>query len=174
MSKNRTRPERLSPAALEVLKHLHEAAEQGAPFQPLDDVNKVVLTSLVKRDLIIESVGVDSSVKYQITGRGKMALNNHYLDTSNAHKKKNTVRRVSCEECLHRYVLDCVRERLPLVDDLQAAFEALEHVQVTGGAREKLARIEEINAYAAQVEETLSLLSKLAALTREGAGDETL
>lgn len=173
MNKNGNKPERLSPIALEVLQRLQAAAELDAPFQPLDDVNKVVRTSLVKRDLIFESAGLDGSVKYKITGRGEKALGNHTLDLSNAHKQP-AAKRLVCEECLHRTVLDCIRERLPLVDALQAALEALEQVQVTGSARDKLARIQEINAYAAQIEAVLTEIAHLADRIPEAEHNEAV
>lgn len=165
MTKNGTEPVRLSPDALNVLKFLAQA-DKDDPWKHLNNANKTMLNALAKKDLIFESAG-DDGVRYKITGRGVEAIKTHTLDTSN---KKYSSKRVSCEDCLHRYVLDQVQERLPLVVDLLACTELLSAIPIGNNVPERLAAINELSHLTAQIEQLLTKLQ----LMGEVVADETL
>lgn len=78
MKKNKTtQPVKLSKQALKMLRYLKKAEDSGYPFQPCEQFEGFMKRSLVKKDLVFRSPGVDGTVKYCITSRGKTAIENH-------------------------------------------------------------------------------------------------
>lgn len=63
----------LSETAMNVLIRLHNAAQDGAPFDPLADVHKHTLRFLQREDLIFASKGFDG-LRFKLTGRGERTM----------------------------------------------------------------------------------------------------
>lgn len=57
-----------------VLQFLRDAKREGWTFVALDKVHGKTLNTLLERDWVFESVGIDGSVKHSITERGLQAL----------------------------------------------------------------------------------------------------
>lgn len=113
---------------------------------------------LTKQDLITRSPGIDGTIKYQITGRGRELLRtNDYILVQNRHTQNKT----RCEDCLHRYVLDQVRERCAEVDELFTAMEALSNLKdrVNGGSVQE--NMEAVRELYAQVEAVETIMVRL-------------
>lgn len=63
----------LTKGQRQILKQLKAAYESGEPFIDLQ-ITRVMRLRMAQRDLLIESRGIDGSVKYKITFRGLEAL----------------------------------------------------------------------------------------------------
>jgi hypothetical protein len=139
------------------LTMLDEATQRDEPFQAATDVAAYAVNKLVARDLIMKSEGIDGTVKYKITGRGQELLrsNSYYRVAEHAVKSSR------CETCIHRQVLDQVRERCVDVEALAVAMEALVNVksQFNGGTVQ--ANMETIRAMNLHVEAVEEILGRL-------------
>lgn len=148
---------------IQYLKMLEEAKKNNEPFQEAG-LDAKIMEILVARDLITRSPGIDGTVKYQITGRGKELLRNgDYILVQNRHTSNGTrsSNKTRCEDCLHRYVLDQVRERCADVEDLFVAMDALSNLKerVNGGSvQENMAAVRELYA---QVEAVETIMARL-------------
>jgi hypothetical protein len=63
----------MSQIMMEVLYNLREASQAGYPFIALEGVHSRTINTLLERDWMLESKGLDG-VRYRITGRGLHAL----------------------------------------------------------------------------------------------------
>jgi hypothetical protein len=66
--------QRLTANQLKTLRVMADAKRNDDAWVTLGSTAKKTISSMVKRDLIFKSQGIDGSVKYTITGRGEKAL----------------------------------------------------------------------------------------------------
>lgn len=146
-----------SPKTLAWLQRLDAAVQADEPFQEADGIVGPTIKALRERDFIMESDGIDGTVKYKITGRGQQLLRtgDYYLTSS-----RGTGKTTKCEACVHRQVLDQVRERCPDVDLLFQRMEELSNLKTTlnGSLTENIEAIRDLHGAIQEIDAILGRL----------------
>lgn len=104
----------MSRVQMQILRFLRDSEDAGFPFADLPGIHGRTINTLVRHDWIFPSKGIDGSVCYKITGRGRKAMEAYetkpYRLDGICRRCNKRPRKVSANGNLQGYCAECKRE----------------------------------------------------------------